>query len=190
MGRGHAFSQKDFSPLGTRESIDVALHRLCQKGTIRRVIRGIYDYPRSSELLDSELSPDIDQVAHALARKFGWRIQPSGASALNLMGISTQVPARYVYLSNGPDREYSIRRTKLQFEHITLKEANFAVRESSLIVQGLKSLGPEGITPLVVRQIRDWLDESKYQRVLKDTKTTRGWIYSAIREICLEPSHG
>lgn len=153
-------------------------------------MRGIYDYPRSSKLLDSRLSPDIDQVAHALARKFGWRIQPSGPSALNLMGISTQVPAQYVYLSDGPDRQYSVGRTKLQFEHTTLKEAEFELRESSLIVQGLKSLGPAGITPTVIKQIRDWLDESKYQRVLKDTRTTRDWIYSAIREICLGPSHG
>jgi integrase len=71
-------------------------------------IRGIYDYPRFSKLLDQSLSPDIDQVARALARKFRWCIQPTGATALNFLGLSTQVPARAVYLSDGPDRVYQI----------------------------------------------------------------------------------
>ena len=94
-----------------------------ERGEIRRVIRGIYDYPRFSKLLDQHLSPDIDQVARALARKFRWRIQPSGATALNFLGLSTQVPARAVYLSDGPDRAYQVGNTPLVFEHTALKES-------------------------------------------------------------------
>jgi hypothetical protein len=85
------------------------------------------------------LSPDTDQVARALARKFNWRIQPSGATALNLLGLSTQVPARAVYLSDGPDRSYTVGNTGLDFEHTALKEVGFKLRESGLIVQALKS---------------------------------------------------
>lgn len=136
-GRGWAFFQKDFSPLASREAVDLALHRLEKKGTIRRVLRGLYDYPRFSELLDQQLSPDIDQVACALARKFGWHIQPSGAAALNLMGLSTQVPGRYVYLSDGPARTYEVGKTELVFENTALKEAGFKLHKSALIVQGL-----------------------------------------------------
>ena len=77
---------------------------------IRRVIRGTYDYPRKSKALRGPLSPDIDQVAHALARKFPWRIQPDGATAQNLLGLSTQVRARVSYLSDGPDRSYTVGR--------------------------------------------------------------------------------
>ena len=88
-GRGWAFSSKDFHDLGR---VDMALTRHMEAGTIRRVIRGIYDYPRFSELLNQQLAPDIHQVAQALARKFGWRIQPDGTAAMNLIGISTQVP--------------------------------------------------------------------------------------------------
>lgn len=101
-GRGWAFSQNDLADFGSRSALDVALHRLCTQGTIRRVLRGIYDYPRHSALLGEPLSPDIDQVAHALARKFGWRILPNGPSALNLMGLSTQVPAQYGGVSPNP----------------------------------------------------------------------------------------
>ena len=95
-GGGWAFSPRDFLDLGGRPTVDSALHRLAQRGDVRRVIRGIYDYPRFSHLLGQRLSPDIDQVARAIARKFGWRIQPSGATALNLLGVSTQVPARAI----------------------------------------------------------------------------------------------
>ncbi len=189
-GNGWAFSPKDFSPLASREAVDLALHRLEKKGTIRRVLRGLYDYPRFSELLDQQLSPDIDQVARALARKFGWHIQPGGPAALNLMGLSTQVPGRYVYLSDGPARTYEVAKTELVFENTALKEAGFKLRESALIVQGLKSLGREGITRDTIAKIRQWLDPSLRSKILKDTATATGWVYEAIRQICGEERNG
>ncbi|MCK5827190.1 hypothetical protein KAH43_01595, partial [Candidatus Bipolaricaulota bacterium] len=106
--RGWAFSAIDFSALGTRTALDVALHRLAERGTIRRISRGLYDYPRYSERLKTVMAPKMDQVAHAIARKFGWRIQPSGAMALNFIGLSTQVPAQFLYLSDGPNRSFVI----------------------------------------------------------------------------------
>src|SRR6204780_4159448 len=121
-GRGWAFSQVDFADLGARSTIDSALHRREHDGIIRRVIRGIYDYPRHSKVLGGLTSPNIDHIAHALARKFAWRIQPNGATAQNLLGLSTQVPARVVYLSDGPDGSYTLGRTKLDFEHTALKD--------------------------------------------------------------------
>ncbi len=189
-GRGWVFSQKDFSQLGSRAAIDLSLHRLLKKGVIRRVIRGIYDYPLFSELLDQELSPDIDQVAQALARKFGWRIAPSGPAALNLIGLSTQVPGRTVYLSDGPTKSYSVGGVKLTFKNKPLKEAAFNLFESALIVQGLKSLGPDSITNEVIEQIRNWLSPELRKKVLKDTQTVTGWIYSAIRRICQDKRSG
>ena len=182
-GGGWAFSPKDFADFGGRSTIDTALHRLAQKGQVRRVIRGIYDYPRFSEFLGQQLSPDIDQVARAVARKFRWRIQPSGAVALNLLGLSTQVPARAIYLSDGPDRAYKLGNTSLVFENTALKEAGFRLRESGLIVQALKSLGSERITPEVIWKIRAWLPDSLRKKVLADTKTATGWVYAAIQQI-------
>jgi len=182
-GSGWAFSPKDFLDLGGRPTVDSALHRLTQRGEVRRVVRGIYDYPRFSKLLDQQLSPDVDQVARAIARKFGWRIQPSGAMASNLLGLSTQVPARAVYLSDGPDRSYKIGNTTLAFEHTALKEAGFKLRESGLIVQALKSLGPERVTSEVISKIRAWLPEALRTKVLADTRMATGWVYTAIQQI-------
>lgn len=189
-GRGWAFTGKDFTRLGSPAAIHLALHRLEQKGTIRRVIRGLYDYPRQSSLLDQQLGPDIDQVAGALARKFGWRIQPSGATAQNLLGLSTQVPGKYVYLSDGPGRSYAVGKTSLEFEHTTLKEAGLRMRESALIVQALKSLGREGVVPEVISGIRQWLDPALRTKVLKDTQRVTGWIYDSIRKVCQEENDG
>jgi hypothetical protein len=136
------------------------------------------------------MSPNIDQVAHALARKFAWRIQPDGATAQNLLGLSTQVPARVVYPSDGPDRSYTVGRTKLAFEHTALKEAGFKLRESRLIVQALKAFGEGRITPNVVTQIRGQFDSSLRQQILHDTKTATGWVYAAIQEIAKEGTNG
>jgi hypothetical protein len=189
-GRGWSFSQKDFGELGSRDAIDQAFTRLTEKSTIRRVIRGIYDYPRHSDLLSKDLSPDVHQVAHALARKFGWRIQPSGAAAQNLVGLSTQVPSQYVYQSDGPDRTYEIGKTKLEFRKTALKEAGFKHDESALLVQVLKSLGNDHITNETIKHLRDWLPADKRSKVLKDTKAVTDWVYAAVKRICREEADG
>ena len=186
MRRGWVFSVIDFSTFGSRSAIDVTLHRLLKKGTIRRVTRGIYDYPRQSKTLGGELSSDIDQVAQAIARKFGWRIQPSGPTALNLLGLSTQVPSQWMYLSDGPARAYKVGRQTLTFKQSPLKESNFKLRESALIVQALKSLESQRITEDVISKIRKWLDPSRRTLVLKDARTATGWVYEIIRKICSE----
>ena len=189
-GRGWAFSQADFADLGSRPAIDLTLYRREKEGLIRRVIRGIYDYPRYSKVLEKTVSPDINQVAHALARKFGWRIQPDGATAQNLLGLSTQVPASILYLSDGPNRFYKVGETVLTFEHAALKEAGFKLPESRLVVQALKAYGEDRITPKIIASIRKKIDPALRQRILLDTKTSTGWVYAAIQEIAKEQPHG
>jgi hypothetical protein len=189
-GRGWTFFQKDFSDLGSRTAIDNALTRLREKGTIRRVLRGLYDYPRYSELLSAQLSPDLNQVARALARKFGWRIQPSGAAAMNMIGLSTQVPAKVVYLSDGPNKSYQVEQTTLIFENTALKDSGYKWPESSLIVQSLKSLGANHISDDVVDRIRKWLKPELRSKILKDTRSTSSWIYEAIKRICSGGDNG
>jgi Family of unknown function (DUF6088) len=185
-GVGWAFSPRDFLDIGERATVDSALHRLTSRGEVRRVIRGIYDYPRFSKLLEQKVSPDIDQVAQAIARKFRWRIQPSGATAMNLLGLSTQVPGRVVYLSDGPDRTYKIGNSTLAFEHTALKEAGFRLTETGLIVQALKSLGEERVTQEVIDQIRKWLPKPLRSKVLADARTATGWVYSTVQDIVRE----
>ena len=183
-GRGWVFSKKDFIDVASAENIDKALSLLTKEGKIRRIARGLYEYPRFSKLLDRELSPDMDKVAHALARKFNWHIQPSSDTALNLLGLSTQVPGRYMYLSNGPSRIYDILGTPLKFKHTALKESGFKYGLSAVIVQALKALGKERITDEALDAIHKQIDAGMCPRLLKDTKTTTTWIYELIKKMC------
>ncbi len=183
-GRGWAFSANDLLSKFSRQQADNVLSDLLKDGKIRRVCRGIYDYPKYSEFLKQNLSPDIDQVARAFARKFNWRIEVLGDTALNMLGLSTQVVAKYVYLSDGPNRSYDILGTTLEFKKSSLKNIGFKHKESSLIVQALKTLGKERVTEEVIENIRRRTEPKMYTKILKDTQSSTGWIYEAIKQIC------
>lgn len=185
-GRGWAFTKIDFVAEFGEDNIHQSLSSLAKSDRIRRICRGVYDYPRYSDLLEQELSPDMDQVAQALARKFNWRIFPSGDIALNLLGLSTQVPAKWIYLSDGPSREYRIDKQLLSFKESALKDLGFSLRESSLLVQALKALGKEKVDHKVIEFLRKRLDGKNCTRILKDTRTVTGWIYKIIKQICKE----
>lgn len=183
-GRGWSFFQSDFSDLGSSEAIRKSLSRLEQSGAIRRVLRGLYDYPKFSRLLNEPLSPDIQQVAFALARKFNWRISPTGDTALNLLGLSTQVPGRYVYLCDGANRSYRINNIELSFRKISLKEIGFKYKESDLLVQAFKALGKENITPSIIQQLQKQFDSELCTKILKDTQYTTSWIFEVVKQVC------
>jgi len=185
-GRGWAFSANDLLAKFSRQQADNVLSDLLKDGKIRRVCRGIYDYPKYSEFLKQELSPDIDQVARAFARKFNWRIEVLGDTALNMLGLSTQVVAKYVYLSDGENRSYDILGTTLEFKKSSLKNIGFKYKESSLIVQALKTLGKERVTEEVMETIRKRIEPKMYVKILKDTQSSTVWIYEAIKQICRE----
>jgi len=189
-GRGWAFSSSDLLEKFSRSQADNLLLELTKKGKIRRVIRGVYDYPKYSKFLNQYLSPDIDQVARAIARKINWQIEISGESALNFLGLSTQIEAKYTYLSNGSNKTYDIFGTKLEFKKSNLKNIGFKHKESSLIVQALKALGKDNISNEVIEKIKNHLDKKQCKKILKDTKTTTTWIYETIKKICESVENG
>ena len=117
LGPGKAFSAKDFLDISSRTTVDVTLASLKLSGKIRRVRRGLYDMPRINETLGGELSPDIDEAARAIARRQRWKIVPDGAWAANLLGLSTQVPSKIIYLTDGPNNEVPIGRRVIHFKH-------------------------------------------------------------------------
>lgn len=186
-GRGWAFSSSDLIKKFDRQQIDNVLSDLVKNKKIRRVSRGIYDYPKYSEFLKKELNPDIDEVARAYARKFNWRIEVSGDSALNILNLSSQIQAKYIYLSDGSNKTYKILdNTTLEFKKTVLKDIGFKYRESSLVVQALKALGKEHITLEVINKIKGQIDSKMYDKILKDTQSTTVWVYEIIKQICKE----
>ncbi|MDA3814347.1 MAG: DUF6088 family protein [Candidatus Cloacimonetes bacterium] len=184
--RGWVFSSSDLLSIFTRREADDNLKYLAKLGKIRRISRGLYDYPKYSEFLKQELSPDIDQVARAFARKFNWRIEISGDSALTLLRLSTQIVGKHIYLSDGENRSYNINGTTLEFKKTVLKNIGFKHKESSLIVQALKALGKNHITPKVIDKIRNQIEPKMYNKILKDTQSSTTWIYEPIKQICRE----
>ena len=102
-GRGWAFTPKDFLDLGTRASVDMALSRLAGQGRVRRIGRGLYDYPKLHPKLGA-VTPDMDRVAQTLSKQSGQLIVASGAKVANLMGISGQVQGKAIYATSGRSR--------------------------------------------------------------------------------------
>ncbi|MBT3432038.1 MAG: hypothetical protein HN434_05220 [Candidatus Thioglobus sp.] len=184
-GRGWVFSSSDLMKKFTRQEADSTLSVLAKNGKIRRIARGLYDYPKFSSLLEKDLNPDIDRIANAYARKFNWRIEMSGDTALNILELSTQVPGRYVYLSNGPSREYQILNgISLTFKKSSLKNIGFKHKDSRLIVRALKALGKDVVDKDVIKHIKKRIDPSNCAKILDDTNLTTSWIYEAIKNIC------
>ena len=181
---GFAFTARDFLDLGSQGTVFMALSTLARLGKIRRISRGLYDYPRSSELLGGTLAPDFDQVAHAIARKPGIRIQPSGALAANLLGLSEQVPAKIVYLTDGRSRTMTIT-----FKQTSPKEL-LPDEKTALVVHALRFLGKEAITDEVIHKLRKLLSPAERKRLLKDAKYTSTWVPDVVRRIAKERSDG
>lgn len=182
-GRGCAFSSKDFLDLGDRNSVDKTLSRLCAQGIIRRVATGLYDFPRKDEELGGKLSPNIHQVAQAIARKNGVRIQPSGAQAANLLGLSTQVPAQVVYLTNGKSRTVDVADRMLIFKRAEPREMQPGSDMGILVTQALRYMGRDQVDKNVIDYLRRQLSDSDRKKLLKDARYLEDWIWEAVRRI-------
>ena len=113
-GRGHVGTQNDFIDLGSRSHIDNALSRLAKNGKLKRIARGLYEYPKVDELL-GELSPNLDKVAKAMAGRDGIRLQPTGAYAANRLHLSEQVPMKVVFLTDGSSKQLKSAIKPLSF---------------------------------------------------------------------------
>lgn len=100
--RDNVYIAFDFFDLGEYNAVRQALLRLEKAGKIQKIMRGVYYYPRYSELIQEYETPSPNKVAEAIARKFNWTIAPCGDTALNMLGLSTQVPAKWSYISDGP----------------------------------------------------------------------------------------
>ncbi len=182
-GRGCVFSSKDFLDLGNRNPVDKALSRLFAQGIIRRVTTGIYDFPREDEELGGRLSPNIQQVAQTIARKNGVSIQPSGALAANLLGLSTQVPAKIVYLTNGKSRTVEINNRTLIFKRVKPREMRPGNEISILVTQALRFLGKGRIEKNIIDHLRRQLSDADRKKLLKDARYMEDWIWELIRRI-------
>ena len=183
LGAGKAFSAKDFLDIASRGTIDMALSSLTRTGTIRRIRRGLYDMPKINPALGGKLSPDIDEVARAIARRQRWKIVPDGAWAANLLGVSTQVPSKIIYLTDGPNNEVPIGRRTIYFKHSRPKAMAGPEGKSALVVQALRYLGKERVGPSEIEKLRTELSPAEKRQLMKDTRFGVDWIYEVANRI-------
>jgi Arc/MetJ family transcription regulator len=179
---GATFSPGSFLDLGSRRAVDLVLHRLVKRKILRRLARGLYEYPREHPELGT-LSPDLEKVAHALAGKHRIRLQPAGAYATNLLGLSEQVPAKVVFLTDGPSRTVKIGRQEIQLRRTTPRNMATAGRLSGLLMQAFRHLGKEHITRERMEHLKRTLPAKERQQLLKDLPLAPAWMHSLFREL-------
>ena len=181
---GSVFVNSDFADIADNNTVKQSINRLVQEGVLRRIIRGVFDKPQYSRLLGEYVAVNPDAVARALARCYHWTIAPCGDTALNMLGLSTQVTAVWSYISDGPYKTFQWDKTKIEFKHRTNKEITGLSPITILVIQGLKTLGKENIDDKTIRVISGRLNENEKAALLVESTEATDWIYSVIKEIC------
>ena len=181
---GSVFVSTDFTDITDKKTVNMGLIRLADEGLIKKILFGVYYKPEFSELLGETVAPSPNKVAHALARNFGWTIVPCGDTALNLLGLSTQVPSQWVYVSDGAYKEYTFDNTTIKFKRTTNKEISKVSYKTALTIQALKALGKENITEQVISRLKKILTDEEKEKMLAESKSATSWVLELIKIIC------
>ncbi len=181
-GEGWVFAPANFSDLGSRTSIDKSLARLLKAGTIRRIARGLYDYPKVHPEL-GELSPAVESIAAALKSKDATRIQSSGAHAAHLLGLTEQIPVKIVFLTDGAKRQVQVNNRQILLKPTTPKNMATAGTIGGTVYQALKWLGKEHVDETVLRKLQASLSEEEKKQLLDDLALVPAWVADCFREI-------
>jgi Family of unknown function (DUF6088) len=180
--RGFVFTKSHFLDLGSRTASAKALERLAGKGTIRRLARGLYDYPERHPVL-GDLPGNYERIAQALAGRDNLRIQPSGAYAANLLGLTEQVPARIVFLTDGANRTIQINKQQLALKRTTPKNMATAGRVSGLVIQALRYLGQDNVDDKIIGILKKRLSSDDKRQLINDLRFAPVWIGIIFRKL-------
>ncbi len=173
--RGSILFVDDFLDFGNSESVKKALFRLKEKGTIVRLAHGIYLYAK----IDPELGvlyPSTEDIAKAIARRDRARIVPTGVQALNKLGLSTQVPMKVVYLTDGAARSIKVGKRTITFKNASPKNLMVKGEISSLVIQALKTLGQNKVDEEALEKIEAILKNENTENIINDAKLSPAWI--------------
>lgn len=183
--RGWVFTPAHFLDLGNDLAVRKTLQVLCDRGQIRRLAPGLFDYPREHPQL-GKLQPTPEQIAQALAYKDSSRIQPSGAYAANLLGLSEQVPAKVIFQTDATDRRIIVGRQEIILKRTTPKNMATAGRISGLVIQALRYLGKEHVDNAVIGQLAQRLSPEERRQLMKDIRYAPAWIGEIFRHLADE----
>jgi hypothetical protein len=162
--------------------VDLTLHRLAKKRTLRRLARGLYDYPRVDPGL-GPLSPTTDAVVKALKGRDNILLQPSGGYAANLLGLSDQVPMKIVFLTDGPARRVQLGKQVIMLKHTTPRAMATAGRVSGLVIQALRHIGQRHVDDSTAAHLRKRLSGDDRKQLLRDIRYAPAWIAAILRRV-------
>lgn len=182
---GRVFTPFDFLDLGTPHCVGMALMRLVKGGKLKNLARGLYAVPRAHPLL-GDLLPTADAIAQALARRDGARIQPAEGMAANLLGLSEQVQAQAVFLTDGPDHRVAIGPMTVELRRRPLRQVGSAAPMSSLVFSALRSVGKPQLSKARLAHLRETLKPKDLKRLLKDLPFAPAWMHPFLRYLADE----
>lgn len=177
------FSASDFLDLAGRAAVDQALSRLARRGQLHRVGRGLYTARHISKLTGRVMTAAPDAVARALARKLDMRLLPSGAYAANLLGLSTQVPAKLLYLTDGRARTVRTGPHTIIFRHGSPKTMAVTGRVAPLVFQALRYLGRNGVSQDEIMRLCRLFKKKDKQEIRRNLFNAPGWIRPILLQI-------
>jgi len=187
QGRGWCFTPVHFWGLGSDLSIRKALSSLQKKQVIRRLAQGLYDFPETHNTL-GEIPPNLNKVALAIAEKNGVKIQPSGAHAANLLGLSNQVPGKTFFLTEGPSKKVKIGNQEIIFKKASQKTMSSAGTKEGFLIQALKYFGKDKIDKTILNKVAKLLENSNQKALIENIKYAPAWIKSLIFKLT-EPNN-
>ncbi|MDD5156336.1 MAG: DUF6088 family protein [Candidatus Omnitrophica bacterium] len=149
---------------------------------MRRLARGLYDYPRKHPDF-GDVPPSVDRLAAALAEKDNLKIQPSGAYAANLLGLSDQVPAKIVFLTDGSSRMVQIGNWNIKLKKTTPKNMATAGRVSGLVIQALRYMKQENIDDMIINKLKRRLSVEDKKQLVSDLRYAPAWIGEIFKQL-------
>jgi hypothetical protein len=178
------FIANDFFDIAGYETVRSTLNRLVEDKEITRIMKGIYYKPKYIELIGEYESPSVNEVANAIARKYNWTIAPSGNTALNLLGLSTQVPAKWTYISDGRYAGFSFGNVTIEFKRRNNGDISKMSTLTAMVIQSIKEIGKDKITSKQIGYLREKLSDREKSELLADSRATSAWVYGIIKKIC------
>lgn len=181
--RGNVYTNKDFLDLGSRSAVDRTLSRLVRSGELRRIGRGLYYDPHYSPFFGWGTVPAENVIVGALVRQRGFRIAASGAAAANMLGLSTQVPARLVLATDARTQQIRVGDRVFEFKHVSPKLLPYNSPISALVIQAFRWLGPDAVNAQDIARLRRTMPASARKELLRNAHYAPEWIAARIYEI-------
>ncbi len=184
--KGKLLFPGDFADIGNVDAVKTSLSRLAKEGKLHRIAHGIYLNPKQDPVLGT-VYPSMEEIAQAIAKRDKARIMPTGVYALHKLGLTTQVPMKVVYLTDGTARKIKIGKRHVTFKSTTPKKLATKGKISSLVIQALQEIGKDGLNEQVLSKIKSVLQQEDYKTAKEDAKLAPAWVASILNTFIKNP---